>query len=142
MGNWQLVRTAGSNETNFKFHRSVKIEPHGNVTVWSSDTGVTHEPPQTIVMKQQKWFVSDTMKTSLLNTDGEEVAASERIKNTVSTFAARHREGYTPAEHSNGSNTSVGVSFTTIFLLCSQLQLTNDFLLSSFLQQRLFSSFW
>lgn len=111
MGNWQLVRTAGDNETSFKFHRSVKIEPQGYVTVWSSDTGVTHEPPQTIVMKQQKWFVSATMKTSLLNTDGEEVAASERIKNTVSTFAARHREGYTPAEISNGSNTSVGVSF-------------------------------
>lgn len=111
MGNWQLVRTAGSNETSFKFHRSVKIEPQGYVTVWSSDTGVTHEPPQTIVMKQQKWFVNDTMKTSLLNTDSEEVAASERIKNTVSTFAARHREGYVPAEISNGSNTSVGVSF-------------------------------
>lgn len=110
LGNWQLVRTAGTNETNFKFHRSVKIEPQGTVTVWSSDTGVTHEPPQTIVMKQQKWFVSDTMKTSLVNTDGEEVAASERVKNTVSTFASRHREGYQQADHSNGSGTSVGVN--------------------------------
>lgn len=112
MGNWQLLRTAGTNETSFKFHRSVKIEPHGTVTVWSSDTGTTHEPPQTIVMKQQKWFVSDTMKTSLLNTDGEEVAAAERVKNTVSTFASRHREGYAPADHSNGSGTSVGVSIS------------------------------
>lgn len=122
MGNWQLVRTAGGNETSFKFHRSVKIEPQGHVTVWSSDAdGVTHEPPQTIVMKQQKWFVSDTMKTSLLNTDGEEVAASERIKNTVSTFASRHREGYAPAEISNGSNnTSVGVSFF-LFLISFKL---------------------
>lgn len=115
LGNWQLVRTAGTNETNFKFHRSVKIEPQGNVTIWSSDTGVTHEPPQTIVMKQQKWFVSDTMKTTLLNTDGEEVAASERVKNTVSTFASRHREGYAPGDVSNGSGTSVGVSL--IFLV-------------------------
>lgn len=107
MGNWQLLRTAGTNETSFKFHRSVKIEPRGTVTVWSSDTGVTHEPPQTIVMKQQKWFVSDTMKTSLLNNDGEEVAASERVKNTISTFASRHREGYGAHEVSNGSNSSV-----------------------------------
>lgn len=114
LGNWQLLRTAGQNETNFKFHRSVKIEPHGHVTVWSSDTGVTHEPPQTIVMKQQKWFVSDTMKTSLLNNDGEEVAASERVKNTVSTFASRHREGYAHhSEVSNGSGSSVGVSFSS-----------------------------
>lgn len=112
LGNWQLLRTAGSNETTFKFHRSVKIEPQGTVTVWSSDTGTTHEPPQTIVMKQQKWFVSDTMKTSLLNNDGEEVAASERVKNTISTFASRHREGYGHhQEVSNGSGTSsVGVS--------------------------------
>lgn len=124
MGTWQLVRTAGDNETIFKFHRSVKIEPQGYVTVWSADSGVTHEPPQIIVMKQQKWFVGDTMKTSLLNTDGEEVASSERIKNTVSTFASRHREGYTPAEVSNGSgnNTSVGVSFAFEFpVLCFKM---------------------
>lgn len=111
LGGWQLLRTAGSNETNFKFHRSVKIDANGTVTVWSSDTGVTHEPPQTIVMKQQKWFVNDTMKTALLNSDGEEVAASERIKNTISTHALRHREGYGAADTSNGSGT-VGVSFT------------------------------
>lgn len=49
LGNWQLLRTAGTNETSFKFHRSVKIEPHGTVTVWSADSGVTHEPPHTIV---------------------------------------------------------------------------------------------
>ncbi|XP_031630619.1 lamin-C-like isoform X2 [Contarinia nasturtii] len=116
LGNWQLLRTAGQNETNFKFHRSVKIEPHGNVTVWSSDTGVTHEPPQTIVMKQQKWFVNDTMKTSLLNNDGEEVAASERVKNTVSTFASRHREGYGHhSEVSNGSGSSVGRLFSSFW---------------------------
>lgn len=110
MGGCQLVRTAGSNETIFKFHRSVKIEPNGTVTVWSSDSGVTHEPPQTIVMKQQKWFVNDQMKTALLNVEGEEVATSERIKNTVSTYAARHRDGYASADNSNENGSSVGVS--------------------------------
>lgn len=122
MGGWQLVRTAGGNETNFKFHRSVKIEPNGTVTVWSSDTNVTHEPPQTLVMKQQKWFVSDTMKTALLNGDGEEVAASERVKTQVSTFASRHREGYLP-EGSNGntSGTSVGVSCFCSFYMKSNI---------------------
>lgn len=71
IGGWQLVRTAGSNETSFKFHRSVKIDGNGYITVWSSDAGVTHEPPTNIVMKSQKWFVGDNMKTILVNTDGE-----------------------------------------------------------------------
>lgn len=123
LGGWQLIRSAGSNETIFKFHRSVKIEPNGTVTVWSLDSGVTHEPPQTIVMKQQKWFVSDQMKTALLNVEGEEVATSERIKNTVSTYAGRHRDGYASADNNNGNGSSVGVSFK----LNSILKMTNKF---------------
>lgn len=55
IGGWQLKRASGENETVFKFHRSVKVEPKGNVTVWSADTSTTHEPPANIVMKQ-KWF--------------------------------------------------------------------------------------
>lgn len=55
IGAWQLKRAAGENETVFKFHRSVKIEPKGIVTVWSAETTTTHEPPANIVMKQ-KWF--------------------------------------------------------------------------------------
>lgn len=50
MGSWQLTRKAGEKETLFKFHRSVKIDANGTVTVWSSDLGISHEPPQTIVM--------------------------------------------------------------------------------------------
>lgn len=55
IGGWQLKRASGENETTFKFHRSVKIESKGCVTVWSADTSTTHEPPANIVMKQ-KWF--------------------------------------------------------------------------------------
>lgn len=97
-----MVRIAGNHETAFKFHRSVKIDGNGTVTVWSSDAGVTHEPPQTIVMKQQKWFVSENMKTQLLNSDGDEVAATERLKHNITTSSLRHREG---VEHD--SNTAV-----------------------------------
>lgn len=71
LGGWQLLRTAGANETSFKFHRSVKIDGGQVITVWSSDSGANHEPPVNIVMKSQKWFVGDNMKTQLLNTDGE-----------------------------------------------------------------------
>ncbi|XP_067624949.1 lamin Dm0 [Eurosta solidaginis] len=91
IGGWQLIRTAGGNETTFKFHRTVKIDADAFVTVWSSDAGATHEPPTNIVMKTQKWFVGDNMKTSLFNGDGEEVAGSERVKRTIVTHSSRHR---------------------------------------------------
>ncbi|GAB0093121.1 Lamin Dm0 [Sergentomyia squamirostris] len=92
IGGWTLTRSVGSNETVFKFHRSVKAEGGAVVTVWSADTGVTHEPPTNIVMNGKKWFVGDNMKTILTNTDGEEVAASERIRTHLSSLASRHRE--------------------------------------------------
>ncbi|XP_055384010.1 lamin Dm0-like isoform X2 [Condylostylus longicornis] len=91
IGGWQILRTVGDNETSFKLHRSVKIDGDGYVTVWSMDSGITHEPPTNIVMKAQKWFVGDNMKTVLLSPEGEELAASERIRQVVSTRVARHR---------------------------------------------------
>lgn len=91
IGGWQLVRTAGNDETSFKFHRSVKIEPKSTVTVWSSDGGATHDPPTTIVMKSQKWFIGDKFKTQLMNSNGEEVALSESIKNVSASHISRHR---------------------------------------------------
>uniref|UniRef100_A0A1B0CDW5 Nuclear envelope protein n=2 Tax=Lutzomyia longipalpis TaxID=7200 RepID=A0A1B0CDW5_LUTLO len=95
IGGWQLTRTVGSNETVFKFHRTVKADADAVITVWSADAGVTHEPPTNIVMNGKKWFVGDNMKTILVNTDGEEVAASERIRTHLSSLASRHREsGY------------------------------------------------
>lgn len=120
MGGWQLLRQAGSNETAFKFHRSVKIDGGSQVTVWSADSGATHEPPGNILMKQQKWFIGDNMQTQLLNTEAEvsviyfpcgklkfyiqksnfsfyppkEVAATERVRHQVSSHASRHREAY------------------------------------------------
>lgn len=71
LGGWQLIRLAGVNETLFKFHRTVKVDGGASATVWSSDSGVTHEPPTNILMKTQKWFIGDNMTTQLLNGEGE-----------------------------------------------------------------------
>lgn len=71
IGGWQLVRRSGENETQFKFHRTVKIDGGQTVTVWSSDIGATHEPPTNIVMKGQRFFVGDNMSTHLLNSESE-----------------------------------------------------------------------
>lgn len=101
IGAWQLKRQSGENETVFKFHRSVKIEPKGIVTVWSADSGVTHEPPANIVMKQ-KWFAGESIKTQLLNPEGDEVATSERVKNVLSTRTSRFRYSGEDLHHQQG----------------------------------------
>lgn len=93
IGGWQLQHQSGSNETTFKFHRSVKIDGNGYITVWSADTGVTHEPPLNIVMKSQKWFGGDSYKTVLLNNSGEELASAERIKHQTTSHITRHKDG-------------------------------------------------
>lgn len=92
IGSWQVLRKAGDMETTHKFHRTVKIEPNGYVTVWSANLGKEHEPPTNIVMKSQKWFVADNMVTTLIDSNGEEVAVSERIKRQLASSTTRHRE--------------------------------------------------
>lgn len=92
IGGWQIKRYSDGKENSFKFHRSVKIDAGATVTVWSSDVqGITHEPPTNIVMKTQKWISGDSIKTSLFNGDGEEVAASERLKRTIIHNVSRNR---------------------------------------------------
>lgn len=71
LSGWQIIRKAGALETVFKFHRTAKLDVGANVMVWSADIGATHEPPSNIVMKGQKWFVSDNMTTILINNEGE-----------------------------------------------------------------------
>ncbi|GBP37453.1 Lamin-C [Eumeta japonica] len=92
LGGYQIIRKAGDQETAFKFHRTVKLEPGAIATVWSADTGAEHDPPRDIVMKSQKWFVANSFTTTLYNNDQEEIAASEMQRRTVSTSAQRHRE--------------------------------------------------
>ncbi|XP_012134593.1 lamin Dm0 isoform X2 [Megachile rotundata] len=100
LSGWQIIRKAGSLETIFKFHRTAKIDAGANVLVWSADIGATHEPPSNIVMKGQKWFTADTMTTTLLNNEGEEMATSECKRQQLSTSLSRHREnlGFRPSE--------------------------------------------
>ncbi|CAH1155512.1 unnamed protein product [Phaedon cochleariae] len=92
LGGWQVVRKAGDAETMYKFHRSLKLEANGHVTIWSSDLNKDHEPPSNLVMKGQKWVVGDNMTTTVLNNNGEEVAISERVKRQLSSSLLRHRE--------------------------------------------------
>ncbi|EDV57875.1 lamin Dm0 [Drosophila erecta] len=93
IGGWQLQRLINENgpSTTYKFHRSVKIEPNGVVTVWSADTKASHEPPSSLVMKSQKWVAADNTRTILLNSEGESVATLDRIKRVVSHHTSSSR---------------------------------------------------
>ncbi|KAH8269285.1 hypothetical protein KR018_001308 [Drosophila ironensis] len=92
IGGWQLQRLVeNGGTTTYKFHRSVKIEAGATVTVWSSDTKASHEPPSNIVMKTQKWFAGDSTRTVLLNADGEAVANLDRVKRVLNTHVSSSR---------------------------------------------------
>lgn len=87
LGGWQVIRRAGEDETQFKFHRSFKLDANGVVTIWSSDQNVEHEPSSgVLVMKGQKWVVADNMATLVLNNNGDEVAISERLVKKIMLF--------------------------------------------------------
>ncbi|KAL1463135.1 hypothetical protein WDU94_014918 [Cyamophila willieti] len=98
LGNWQIVRKVkGEVKTSFKFHRTLKVEPGGTVTVWSFNVdGASHEPPNNIVMKNQKFGTGDEISTILLNTDGEELAVADQKAESHSTRShhTSSTEGY------------------------------------------------
>jgi len=85
LSGWTLIRKAGEIDTTHKFHRQMKLDSKATVTVWSSDAeGASHEPPNSIVMKGQKWFTSDQIVTVLNSNSGEEVARRETKRLQIS----------------------------------------------------------
>lgn len=112
LGGFQLISGTTNNETIFKFHRSSKLDAGAHVTVWSNDTNATHEPPTNLVMKSLKWFVADTVKTRLVNSDNEEVAAHERVKIQVSSHSARHRESTNGNDSTSSAPSRAGRLFS------------------------------
>ncbi|XP_014250523.1 lamin Dm0 [Cimex lectularius] len=98
LSGWQVVRKAGNDSSTFKFHRTVKIEPGAVITIWSSGSSHDHDPPSHLVMKTQRWVVSDNMATSVINPDGEEVAVAEHKKQQRSSMVSHQRDsgGYFP----------------------------------------------
>lgn len=83
VGTWQLHHTAGEGETSFKFHRSLVIKPGKTTTVWSSDSGTTHNPPSDLVMKGKRWIVGDEMKTVLTDSEDQEMASCTMSKSNL-----------------------------------------------------------
>lgn len=94
LAGWLLKHTGGGQETTYKFHRTVHIKPQQYITIWSSTANQTHTPPSNLVMKDQSWYSGDEMKTSLLDTKGEEMASRE-LKKSAHRTSSQFIEGST-----------------------------------------------
>ncbi|XP_067940631.1 prelamin-A/C-like [Watersipora subatra] len=95
LGGWKLKHAAGDAETCYKFSRSMKLGPSEIATVWSADSGATHDPlSRNYVMKTQKWLIGDLMKTTLVDKDGEGQAMLEMKQTSQRKVrkSARHQE--------------------------------------------------
>lgn len=89
IGGWQLVRKAGDQTTTHKFHRSIIIKAGAYITVWSSDSEVTHSPPSDLVMKSQKWTVGNNIHTHLVDNSGVDLASMETFRQVQSAASFR-----------------------------------------------------
>ncbi|KAG7456553.1 hypothetical protein MATL_G00237060 [Megalops atlanticus] len=85
LGSWRLRRQIGDGEEiTYKFTPKYVLKAGQTVTVWSSNAGVSHSPPTDLLWKSQPtWGTGDIILTSLLNSDGEEVAKRTVTKTVV-----------------------------------------------------------
>ena len=74
IGGWTLSNEADGQETSYKFHRTTILKPGDMCTVYSSDSGEEHNPPNTLVMKKGGWVISGKNVTKLMNKEDEEEA--------------------------------------------------------------------
>uniref|UniRef100_A0A3Q4HT72 Lamin A/C n=1 Tax=Neolamprologus brichardi TaxID=32507 RepID=A0A3Q4HT72_NEOBR len=76
LGNWQVKRQVGSGTPSaFKFPAKFTLKAGQRVTIWASNSGGTHNPPSDLVWKNQpSWGTGDLFQTTLINTNGEEMA--------------------------------------------------------------------
>jgi len=88
IGGWTLSNEANGQETSYKFHRTTILKPGDVCTVYSSDSGEAHNPPNTLVMKKGGWAISGENVTKLLNKEGEDesIRTSFEQKRTGSLY--------------------------------------------------------
>ncbi|XP_034974415.1 lamin-B2 [Zootoca vivipara] len=76
LGNWRLKKKIGEGEeVAYKFTPKYVLRAGQTVTIWAADAGVAHSPPSVLVWKHQaSWGIGTSVRTYLVNSDGEEVA--------------------------------------------------------------------
>ncbi|XP_043225659.1 lamin-C-like [Amphibalanus amphitrite] len=118
LGGMQLVRKADGNETDYKFHRAIKLGAGEETTVWASEAGAVHDAPHSLVMKGQTWFVADKMTTTLYDMEGEEIAqrVSQRENRSASFTTSRQQVIATGSEETaeGGADESRGSDWSLL----------------------------
>ncbi|XP_069505702.1 lamin-B2 isoform X2 [Ambystoma mexicanum] len=84
LGNWRLKRQIGDGEEMaYKFTPKYTLKAGQTVKIYGADSGVTHSPPSVLLWKgQSSWGTGSSIRTYLVNADGEEVAVRSVSKAT------------------------------------------------------------
>jgi lamin B len=78
IGKWSIKSVGDTREVTFQFHTRQVIKPGHVLTIWSCDSGETHEPTKdSLVMKKQSWPTGDSVRVDLMNEEGVVVAHRE-----------------------------------------------------------------
>ncbi|XP_052036083.1 lamin [Apodemus sylvaticus] len=82
MGNWQIRRQNGDDPLmTYRFPPKFTLKAGQVVTIWASGAGGTHSPPTDLVWKAQNtWGCGSSLRTALINSNGEEVAMRKLVR--------------------------------------------------------------
>ncbi|KFO96695.1 Lamin-A, partial [Calypte anna] len=85
MGNWQIKRQNGDDPPiTYRFPPKFTLKAGQVVTIWASGAGATHSPPSNVVWKaQSSWGSGDSLRTALINSNGEEVAMRKLVRTVI-----------------------------------------------------------
>lgn len=95
LGGYVLRREANGNEVTYKFHGKQMLKAGKTLTVWSANSGTVHSPPTDLLMKKEIWPIGEKIRSSIINTDDEEIAWRESNRGS-STTRFSFRSGATP----------------------------------------------
>uniref|UniRef100_A0A1I7Y7Z6 LTD domain-containing protein n=1 Tax=Steinernema glaseri TaxID=37863 RepID=A0A1I7Y7Z6_9BILA len=79
IGGWRVKSIGGGQEVVYKFHPRQMLKAGETITIWSKDSGEKHEPPHSLVMKNQLWPTGDDLRTGIQDTEGKTVAGMENV---------------------------------------------------------------
>ncbi|XP_010165178.1 lamin, partial [Antrostomus carolinensis] len=85
IGNWQIKRQNGDDPPiTYRFPPKFTLKAGQVVTIWASGAGATHSPPSNVVWKaQSSWGSGDSLRTALINSNGEEVAMRKLVRTVI-----------------------------------------------------------
>ncbi|XP_014816849.1 PREDICTED: lamin [Calidris pugnax] len=85
LGNWQIKRQNGDDPPiTYRFPPKFTLKAGQVVTIWASGAGATHSPPSNVVWKaQSSWGSGDSLRTALINSNGEEVAMRKLVRTVI-----------------------------------------------------------